>query len=255
MASTPAEASDTMRESGCPFSNERMPSLTCSLSSATRIRFEPLYLYFRGCGRGLKILRRSRLSVFSFQIGNRGRGAVRFSRSTHPRCTHNTHSPVGRPDCPAHWNGASWRSVWRPTELKSREFVQAKAMSDNDLPTTTEAVHRLKQEIDCLAEEQRKALKLAIYVGMTTAEAKEHDQRWTRISELVQQLRILEKASDECANKRICGTSFAVVQADSLSKLLSEHAALIAETARLIRQLRETNAMGWVVKPSESGRQ
>ena len=155
MASTPAEASHTMRESGCPFSNERMPSLTCSLSSATRIRFEPLYLYFRGCGRGLKILRRSRLSVFSFQIGNRGRGAVRFSRSTHPRCTHNTHSPVGRPDCPAHWNGASWRSVWRPTELKSREFVQAIAMSDNDLPTTTEAVHRLKQEIDCLAKTKK----------------------------------------------------------------------------------------------------
>lgn len=59
---------------------------------------------------------------------------------------------------------------------------------------TVNAVHRLKQEIDRLTDDQSRALKQAIYVGMTPDEAKEYDARRTRITELVQQLAMREKA-------------------------------------------------------------
>jgi hypothetical protein len=67
------------------------------------------------------------------------------------------------------------------------------AMLVPDPSKAAEAVHRLKQEIDRLAEQQSKALKQAIYVGMPPDEAKEYDQRHTRITQLAQQLGKLEK--------------------------------------------------------------
>ena len=66
-------------------------------------------------------------------------------------------------------------------------------MLGNDPSETAEAVHRLKQEIDRLTQEQAKALKQAIYTGMTPEEAKEYDQCRTRITALVQKLEMLEK--------------------------------------------------------------
>jgi hypothetical protein len=49
-------------------------------------------------------------------------------------------------------------------------------MSD-ETSETAAAIHRLKEEIDKLTREQAKALELATFVGMTTDEAKEYDQR------------------------------------------------------------------------------
>ena len=63
-----------------------------------------------------------------------------------------------------------------------------------DPSNTVEAVHRVKQEIDKLTEEQVEALKQATFVGMTPDEAKEYDERRKRITVLVQQLATLEKA-------------------------------------------------------------
>ena len=55
----------------------------------------------------------------------------------------------------------------------------------------TEAIHRLKEEIDKLAEQQSEALKRATYLRMTTDEAKEYDERRTRILEHAQDLKTL----------------------------------------------------------------
>jgi len=54
-----------------------------------------------------------------------------------------------------------------------------------------ETVHRLKEEIDRLNQQQSQALKTATYLGMTPDEAQEYDQRRTRITELVMQLSII----------------------------------------------------------------
>ncbi len=67
-------------------------------------------------------------------------------------------------------------------------------MPANEASETVDAVRRLKQEIDRLTEEQSKALKQAIYDGMPPDEVKEYDARRNRITQLVQQLGMLEKA-------------------------------------------------------------
>jgi endo-1,4-beta-D-glucanase Y len=59
---------------------------------------------------------------------------------------------------------------------------------------TVSAVHQLKQEIDTLTEKQADALRMAVYVGMTPDEAQEYDERRQRITDLVQQLAVLEQA-------------------------------------------------------------
>jgi hypothetical protein len=56
-------------------------------------------------------------------------------------------------------------------------------------------IHRLKEEIDRLTEEQTDAMKSATFIGLTTDEAKEYEGRRTRILELVEQLRLLEEAA------------------------------------------------------------
>ena len=63
-----------------------------------------------------------------------------------------------------------------------------------DPSSTVDAVHRLKQEIDRLTEQQAKALQAAIYLGMTPDQAKEYDERRKQITELISQLSLLEKA-------------------------------------------------------------
>lgn len=63
-----------------------------------------------------------------------------------------------------------------------------------DRTQTAEAIHRLKEEIDKLTEQQSEALKTATYLGMTTDEAKEYEQRRERILEYVQDLKMLEES-------------------------------------------------------------
>lgn len=60
--------------------------------------------------------------------------------------------------------------------------------------TVTTAVHRIKQEIDSLTEQQSKALEMAIYLGMAPEEAREYDQRRKKIVALVQELAEMQKA-------------------------------------------------------------
>jgi hypothetical protein len=64
-----------------------------------------------------------------------------------------------------------------------------------DRPSSTlDAVHRIRKELDALAERQSKALQNAIYLGMTPDEDKQCDERRRRIAELVRQLDHLTKA-------------------------------------------------------------
>lgn len=59
---------------------------------------------------------------------------------------------------------------------------------------TTEAIHRLKEEIDKLTEQQTEALKMATYLGMTAEEAAEYDERRDRTLQYVQDLKTLEES-------------------------------------------------------------
>ncbi len=56
-------------------------------------------------------------------------------------------------------------------------------------------IHRLKDEIDCLTEEQTDAMETETFIGMTAAETKAYDARRARITELVKQLRRIEAAA------------------------------------------------------------
>lgn len=62
-----------------------------------------------------------------------------------------------------------------------------------DSTDTVGAVHRLKQQIDQLTQEQAAALKSATYLG-TAEQAKQYDEHRKNITRLVQQLALLEKA-------------------------------------------------------------
>jgi hypothetical protein len=55
-------------------------------------------------------------------------------------------------------------------------------------------VHRLKQQINELTEEQSEALESAIYVGMTPEEAKKYDARRAKIMQLAAHLQQLSGA-------------------------------------------------------------
>jgi hypothetical protein len=59
---------------------------------------------------------------------------------------------------------------------------------------TTATVHKIKERIDLLTEQQGQALKSATYLGMTPEEAQDYDQRRAEILKLVQQLETLEKS-------------------------------------------------------------
>ena len=63
-----------------------------------------------------------------------------------------------------------------------------------DQSETAEVIHHLKEEIDKLTEQQSEALKTATYLGMTTDEAKEYEQRRERILDYVKDLKMLEES-------------------------------------------------------------
>ena len=67
-------------------------------------------------------------------------------------------------------------------------------MPSNDGTSTTDTVHKIKEEIDRLTELQSDALKNATFVGMTPEEAQEYDSRRTQILNLVNRLETLEKS-------------------------------------------------------------
>lgn len=52
----------------------------------------------------------------------------------------------------------------------------------------------VKAEIDLLTAQQTNALQMATFLGMTPEEAKEYDNRRSRITRLVKQLAMLTKA-------------------------------------------------------------
>jgi hypothetical protein len=56
-------------------------------------------------------------------------------------------------------------------------------------------VNRLREQIDRLTGEQIEAMKTATFRVLTTDEGKEYEDRRAKILELVEQLRILEKAA------------------------------------------------------------
>lgn len=56
------------------------------------------------------------------------------------------------------------------------------------------AIHRLKEEIDRLTAQQDHALNDATYLGMTTDEAKEYEERRYLILRLVTELEMLERS-------------------------------------------------------------
>ncbi len=60
---------------------------------------------------------------------------------------------------------------------------------------TLQTIHRLKQEIDRLTAQQDEALKSATFLGMTTDEAKEYEERRNLILQLVTDLEMLEKSA------------------------------------------------------------
>jgi len=66
--------------------------------------------------------------------------------------------------------------------------------SEGSSINTVEAIHRIKQEIDRLSEQQSEALKTATYVGMTAEKAREYDARRQQITNLLEELRLLKIA-------------------------------------------------------------
>lgn len=65
------------------------------------------------------------------------------------------------------------------------------AMNTYDASDSVDTVQRLRQEIDKLTREQTEALQTATFVGMTALESKIYNARRQRITELVEQLRVL----------------------------------------------------------------
>jgi hypothetical protein len=66
-------------------------------------------------------------------------------------------------------------------------------------PETEEAIHRLKQDIDLLSEQQSAALKRAAFVGMTPDEVIEYDKRGETRRELIRRLTLLQRSGDGSA--------------------------------------------------------
>jgi hypothetical protein len=62
-------------------------------------------------------------------------------------------------------------------------------------PDYLTTVHRLKEEIDRLTAEQIEAMKTATFVGLSTDEAKEYEERRAKILALVKELGLLEDAA------------------------------------------------------------
>jgi hypothetical protein len=80
----------------------------------------------------------------------------------------------------------------QPIVLRHASNVQSCLMRENQSETVA-AIHRLKQDIDSLSEQQAEALKTATFVGMTPDELVEYDKRGEKITELIRQLTLLQK--------------------------------------------------------------
>jgi len=98
---------------------------------------------------------------------------------------------------------------------------------------TMDAVHRVKGQLDKLTEQQSAALKRAIYLGMTADEAKKYDQRQRQITELVQELNLLEKETRKVARK-IEPKSVLMEEYQSLLRSLQDEAIAIARATSLL---------------------
>jgi hypothetical protein len=70
-------------------------------------------------------------------------------------------------------------------------FYSARCVKTN--LKTVAAIYKLKQDIDSLGEQQAEALKTATFVGMTSDEVIEYDTRGEKITEMIRQLRLLQK--------------------------------------------------------------
>jgi hypothetical protein len=66
-----------------------------------------------------------------------------------------------------------------------------------DSSNTVESVHRLKQEIDTLTQQQSQALQRAIYMRMTPDEAKDYDERQNQITKLLNLSRMKKPSTFE----------------------------------------------------------
>jgi beta-phosphoglucomutase-like phosphatase (HAD superfamily) len=98
---------------------------------------------------------------------------------------------------------------------------------------TTDTVHRVKGQLDKLTERQSAALKRAIYLGMTTDEAKKYDERQRQITELVQELNLLEKEARKVARK-IEPKSVLMEEYQSLLRSLQNETIAIARATSLL---------------------
>jgi len=59
---------------------------------------------------------------------------------------------------------------------------------------TAEAIHQITNEIDNLTEQQSEAIQMAALGGMTADEAKEYQNRRSKILQYVKELRVLEES-------------------------------------------------------------
>jgi hypothetical protein len=67
-------------------------------------------------------------------------------------------------------------------------------MMDQGPVATKITIEDVNAEIDLLTAQQTNALQMATFLGMTPEEAKEYDNRRSRITRLVKQLAMLTKA-------------------------------------------------------------
>jgi hypothetical protein len=91
---------------------------------------------------------------------------------------------------------ATFDAHWRLLLMLNSIYCSEMELDEPSPPSeseTAEAVHRLKIEIDKLTEQQVESFRSATFIGMTSDEAKEYDQRRKRILRCVQDLKMLEE--------------------------------------------------------------
>jgi hypothetical protein len=98
---------------------------------------------------------------------------------------------------------------------------------------TMDAVHRVKGQLDKLKEQQSAALKRAIYLGMTTDETKKYDERQRQITELVQELNLVERETRKVARK-IEPKSVLMEEYQSLLRSIQDETFAIARATSLL---------------------
>jgi hypothetical protein len=81
--------------------------------------------------------------------------------------------------------------------MASNEYARepAKDMANIGASESLAAMHRLKERIETLSEQQAEAMKTAMFKGMTSGEAKKYDNRSSRITKLVKKLATVSKNS------------------------------------------------------------